>query len=60
MLFERKKSEHVKLKKFERKIKSVFIIDADFKSILVPEDNPKLNRNECSQISAICCFQLSL
>ena len=60
MLFERKKGEHVKFKKFERKIKSVFFIYADFKSILVPEDNPKLNRNEYSQISTICYFQLSL
>ena len=32
--------------KFERKIKSPFIIYADFESILVPEGNVKQNPNE--------------
>ena len=41
-----KKSEYVKLKNFERKIKSAFTIYADFESILVPKDNGKLNPNE--------------
>ena len=36
-----KKGEYVKLKTFEIKIKSPFIIYADFESILVPEDNGK-------------------
>ena len=36
-----KKSEYVKFKYFERKIKSPFTIYADIQSILVPEDNGK-------------------
>ena len=36
-----KKGEYVKFKNYERKIKSAFIIYADFESILVPEDNGK-------------------
>ena len=35
-----------RFKSFERKIKSPFVIYADFKSILVPEDNGKQNINE--------------
>ena len=31
--------EYVKLKSYERKIRSSFIIYADFESILVPQDN---------------------
>ena len=34
-----KKGEYVKFKNFDRKIKSPFMIYADFESILVPEDN---------------------
>ena len=41
-----KKREYVKFKNFERKIKSPFLIYADFESILVPEDNGKQNPNE--------------
>ena len=41
-----KKSESVKSKNFERKIKSPFMIYADFESILVPEDNRKQNPND--------------
>ena len=41
-----KKSEYVKLKTFERKIKSPFMIYADFESILGPEDNGKQNPEE--------------
>ena len=33
-----KKGQYVRFKNFERKIKSPFIIYADFKSILVPGD----------------------
>ena len=36
----------LKLKHFGRKIKSSFMIYADFESILVPEDNGKENWNE--------------
>ena len=41
-----KKGEYVKFKNFVRKIKSPFMIYADFESILVPEDNRKQNPNE--------------
>ena len=41
-----KNSAYVKLKHFERKIKSPFMIYADFESILVPEDNRKQNPND--------------
>ena len=41
-----KKGEYVKLKKYERKVKSPFIIYADFESILVSEDNRKQNPKE--------------
>ena len=34
-----KKSEYVKFRNYERKIKSPFISYADFESILVPQDN---------------------
>ena len=40
------KSEQVKFKNFERKIKSPFFIYADFESTVVPEDNGKQNSNE--------------
>ena len=38
-----KKGEYVKFRNYERKIKSPFIIYADFESILVPEDDGKQN-----------------
>ena len=41
-----KKGEYVEFKNFERKIKSSFMIYADFESILVPDDNGKQNPNE--------------
>ena len=41
-----KKGEYVKFKSSERKIKSPFVIYADFERILVPEDNGKQNPNE--------------
>ena len=37
-----KKDEYFKFKNLERKIKSPFMIYADSKSILVPEDNGKI------------------
>ena len=40
------KGEYVKLKNYERKIKSPFIIHEDFESILVPENNGKQNPKE--------------
>ena len=40
------KGEYVKFKNFERKIKSPFMIYVHFKTILLPEDNGKKNRNE--------------
>ena len=36
----------VKFKNYERKIKSAFIIYADFESILVPKENGKQNPEE--------------
>ena len=41
-----KKGEYVKFKKFERKIKSPFMIYPSFESILVLENNGKQNPNE--------------
>ena len=41
-----KKGECIKFKNFERKIKSPFMIYADFESIVAPEDNGKQNLNE--------------
>ena len=41
-----KKSEYVRFKNYERKIKSPFIIYAGFESILVIENNRKLNPEE--------------
>ena len=41
-----KKGECVKFKIFERKIKSPFMIYADFESIPVPENNGKQNPHE--------------
>ena len=38
-----KKGEYVKFRNYGRKIKSPFIIYADFESILVPEDDGKQN-----------------
>ena len=38
-----RKGKYVKLKNYERKIKSPFIIYAEFESILVPEDSGKQN-----------------
>ena len=42
----RKKGSYIKLKNFKRRIKSLFMIYADFESILPPEDNGKQNPNE--------------
>ena len=41
-----KEGEYVKFKHNERKIKSLFIIYADFESILIPGDNGKQNPEE--------------
>ena len=41
-----KKGKYVKFKNLERKMKSPFIIYADFKSILVPAGNGKQNSEE--------------
>ena len=41
-----KKGEYVKFKNYERKIKSPFIRNADFESILMPEDSEnKIQKN---------------
>ena len=41
-----KNGEYVKFLNFQRKVKSSFMIYADFKVILVPDDNRKQNPNE--------------
>ena len=41
-----KKDKCLKFENFERKIKSPFMINADFESILVPENNEKQNPKE--------------
>ena len=41
-----KKGEYVTLKNFRRKIKSTFMIYADFENILVHENNGKQNPNK--------------
>ena len=41
-----KRGKFVKFKNYERKIKSPFIIYADFESILVPENSQKQNPEE--------------
>ena len=41
-----KNVEHIRFKNYERKIKSPFMIYADFESILIPEDNGKQNPEE--------------
>ena len=38
-----KKGENVRFKIYERKIKSLFMIYADFECIIVPKDNWKQN-----------------
>ena len=40
------KGKYVRFKNYERKIKSPFMIYADFQSILVPEDKGKQNPDE--------------
>ena len=41
-----KKGEYIKFGNSGRKIKSAFMIYADFESILVPDDNENQNLNE--------------
>ena len=40
-----KKGEYVRLKKYDREIKSSSYLNADFESSLVPKDNWKQNSN---------------
>ena len=55
------KGEYVKFKNYQRKIKSPFIIYADFESILMPKDHGKQNPKESyKQTSKIYCLQLWL
>ena len=59
-----KKGEYVKFKNYERRIKSPFMIYADFESILVPEDNGKQNpkepfANKCQKLIA-CSYGYKL
>ena len=58
------KSEYFKFKNFERKIKSPFMIYADFESILVPKDNGKQNSDESytskyqKHVTCSCTYKL--
>ena len=53
-----KKGEYVKFKNFEWKIKSKFMIYADFESTLVPEDNGMQNQRvlKLTNIKKTCCL----
>ena len=42
-----KKYEYIRFKNYKRKIKLLFMIYADFESIIVPKDNGKQNPSEC-------------
>ena len=55
-----KSGEYVKSKKFEREIKSPFIIYADSGSILVPEDNGKQNPSESYTNHVACSYGYKL
>ena len=57
-----KKGKYIRLKNYERKVKSLFMLYVDFESILVPEDNGKQNHIQVlnKQISKRCCLQLWL
>ena len=57
-----KKGKYVKFKNYERKIKSPFMIYANFESILVPEDNgkPKSKNVLYKHIPKIYCLLLWL
>ena len=59
-----KEGEYIKFKNFERKIKSPFMIYADFESNLVTEDNGKQNpnksyTNKCQKLAA-CSYGCKL
>ena len=51
-----KKSEYVKFKNFEIKIKSPFMIHVDLESILVPEGNGKQNPKSMQTNIKTCCL----
>ena len=48
-----REGQYVRFKNHERKIKSPFIIYADFESILVPETNLKQNPNKSYMNTAV-------
>ena len=50
-----KKGEYVKFRNYERKLKSPFIICAEFESILMPEDNWKQNPYTSQYQKHIAC-----
>ena len=59
-----KKGQYIKFKNYERKIKSPFMIYADFESILVPENNGKQSPKESytnkyqKHIACICGYKI--
>ena len=50
---------YVKFKNYERKTKSLFIIFADFESILVPENSDESYTNKC-QKHVLCSYGSTL
>ena len=56
-----KKGDYVKFKNYERKLKSPFMINVDFETVLVPKDNGKQkSRILYKQISITYWLQLWL
>ena len=57
-----KKGDYIKFKNYERKLKSPFMINVDFETVLVPKDNgkQKSRRIPYKQISITYWLQLWL
>ena len=53
-----KKGEYVRFENFEIKIKSPFMIYADFESVLVPENNGRQNPEESYTNMVLLCLNL--
>ena len=51
------KNEYLKLKSFERKIRSLFIINPDFESILLPEGDEKKNLEKSYSSKHTCGYK---
>ena len=53
-----KKGEYVRFENFKIKIKSPFMIYADFESVLVPENNGRQNHEESYTNMLLLCLNL--